>query len=233
MTAKIYEKITHVQIADVESTEVKTHIYPRWLLSLYDFAILGVISSWAWRCSTKKVQVPFFRENLGKNHVDIGVGTGYYLVKAGAPKDTKFTLVDLNENPLKVTKARFGREDVTLIQHDIFERLPTTEKFDSMSLFYFLHCLPGPLSKKMAIFEHLKRNLTRDGVCYGSTILGTGVPYNWFARWMRQRCNDKGILDNWMDNKEEIVAALEQHFEKVEAEVVGTILIFKARGPKL
>lgn len=225
MTSDSYEK--------PKSAEIGAHIYSPQLLRIYDVFILGFISSFAWCCSTKKILVPFFREPIGKNHIDIGVGTGYYLVNAGIPQSTKVTLVDLNENSLEVTKARFGRDDVTLLKHDIFQPLPTSEKFDSMSLFYLFHCLPGPVSRKTAIFSHLKHNLTTDGILYGSTILGTGVRYNTFARSVMWTCNTKGIFDNWKDNREEIVRALEQHFDKVESQVVGTILMFSGRGPKI
>ncbi|KAJ9660483.1 hypothetical protein H2201_006905 [Coniosporium apollinis] len=227
MTPETMEKVID------KDAEVGAHIYSRWLLRVYDFCVLGIVSSYAWCCSTKKVLLPFFRENIGQNHLDIGVGTGYYLANANVPKNVRVTLLDLNENSLDSARARFGREDAILVKHDVFKPLPTDEQYDSMSLFYLLHCLPGPLSRKTAIFSHLKRNLKPDGVLYGATILGKGVPYNWFARFIRRQGNKEGVFDNYDDNKEEIVAALEQHFEEVGAKVVGTILMFKSRRPKL
>lgn len=122
-------------------------------------------------CLTKKNFLPFFRNNVGHKHLDIGVGTGYYLYHANLPADTQVTLLDLNANSVEAAKRRFGRSDTPCVLHVIFEPLPSElGEFDSMNMFYFLHSLPGSPEDECSIFEHLKRNLTENGCVYGSTF---------------------------------------------------------------
>ena len=52
--------------------------YKPWLLSIYDWLILGVFSTFVWRCPTDGILLPFFRENVSETHLDVGVGTGYF-----------------------------------------------------------------------------------------------------------------------------------------------------------
>ena len=207
--------------------------YPHFWLRLYDWWVLGVTTTHAWRCPTKTQQLPFFREHLSSNHLDIGVGTGYYLKAADIPTSTKVTLADLNIPSLEVAKRVFGREDVECIQHDVFEPLDRGRKFGSISMFYFVHCLPAPLEKKMCIFKHLKYNLEEEGVIYGTTILGPrpGVKHNLFGRGPMRLCNHMGTFDNWGDSREGIERALKAEFRQVETRVVGTILFFVAKEP--
>ncbi|KAI9739228.1 MAG: hypothetical protein M1834_007441 [Cirrosporium novae-zelandiae] len=206
-------------------------IYSRWLLAIYDWWVLGVVNSYAWRCRTTKVLLPFFRENMGKNHLDIGVGTGYFLSHAKIPADVHMTLADLNPNALEASKAKMGRPDTECILHDIFEPLPTKQRFNSVSMFYLLHCMPGPPSRKTAIFDHLKFNLTRDGVVYGATILGTGVKHNLFGKAVLKLGNTVGFFDNRKDSEEAVVESLRRNFHEVESRTVGAILLFKAKKP--
>jgi hypothetical protein len=69
-------------------------IYNPLILFLYDFWVLYISNTWAWGCSTKSVLRPFFDKHLKRRHLDIGVGTGYYL--QNLPPTTQLTLVDLN-----------------------------------------------------------------------------------------------------------------------------------------
>lgn len=102
-----------------------------------------------------------------------------------------------------------------------------------MTMYFLLHCLPGPAIKKTVVFEHIKHNLMNDGVLTGATVLGSGVPYNFFARQIRKYVLKEGIMDNRDDDAETFIRALKDNFHSVEADVVGTVLIFKAAGPKV
>ena len=50
---------------------------PRWL-ALYDAVILGLSCSLVWKCSRRHM-LELYNRNVGTPHVDIGVGTGYFL----------------------------------------------------------------------------------------------------------------------------------------------------------
>lgn len=216
-----------------KGTEKGVIIYSRPFLAIYDWWVLGIVCTFAWRCKTIKQLVPYFQRNVGKELLDIGVGTGYYLSHANLAADVGVTLVDLNQNSLDVAKAQLGREGTECWVHDITKPLPMKKRFDSMSMFYLLHCMPGPVENKTAIFAHLKHHLTSDGVLFGATILGRGVRHNLFGRFLMYALNQNCIFDNRGDSEAAIVEALREHFHIVDARVVGTILMFKGEKPKV
>lgn len=216
-----------------KATEKGAIIYSRTVLAVYDWWVLGIACTFAWRCKTTEHLVPFFQQNVGKELLDIGVGTGYYLSHANLAADAGVTLVDMNQNALDAAKIRLGREGTECWVHDITKPLPMKKQFDSMSMFFLLHCMPGPVENKTAIFAHLKHHLTSDGVLFGATILGRGVKHNLYGRFIMYTLNKKGAFDNRGDSETAIVEALREHFHIVEARVVGRILIFKGKKPKV
>jgi len=241
-----------------EKRSLGARIYSHWTLKIYDFWVLGISNSYAWRCPTSSILLPFFKANFSSNHLDVGVGTGYFPAAAVSNQSAtseadpneiqRITLVDLNPNCLSAAAGRIGAAEPTLpvraFVADAFEPLPLQsgnneagkdeavgrERFDSISLFYLLHCLPGPCAAKARIFENLKTHLTEEGALYGTTILGQGenIRFNWFGRALMWIYNQKGVFDNCGDTEKLFIEALEKNFEEVEAKVVGCVLLFKA-----
>ena len=206
-------------------------IYSPWILALYDAWVLGISNRFAWQCSTGNVLLPFFEQHLGARHLDVGVGTGYYLGKARIPASTHVTLMDLNENSLRAAAARSGMK-VTTICHDVFQALPDSVPgpFDSISMFYLLHCLPGTMADKEAAIAHLKPALAPHGTLYGATILGDAANHNGFGRRLMAVYNRKGIFGNRADSVESLEAMLKRHFASVEVRRCGQVALFAARG---
>ncbi|KAL8830079.1 MAG: hypothetical protein Q9170_005904 [Blastenia crenularia] len=210
------------------------------LLAIYDWWVLGIVSTYAWACSVPHVILPWFRSNVRKGqHLDIGVGTGYHLAKTDL-SGVQVTLADLNQEVLDATKNRLVSEgkvkadEIRCLLHDITRPLPSScPKFNSISLYYLLHCMPGPVPAKTAIFAHLKYSLTPDGVISGASILGKGVRFNLFGRIIMTFGNWNGMFDNLADNKEDFEEALREHFDEVEVKVQGVILIWRASKPKI
>jgi hypothetical protein len=52
--------------------------YTRRSLAIYDMAILGYFSRLAWRCPARRI-VEHYNLHVSANHLDVGVGTGYFL----------------------------------------------------------------------------------------------------------------------------------------------------------
>ena len=77
--------------------------------------------------------LPLFQSNMGKNHLDIGSGTGYYLRNAGIPASMQLTLVGKERPALNVGLKRSGHPNAKGIVADILEQLPFKDKFDSIS----------------------------------------------------------------------------------------------------
>ncbi|KAF7593564.1 hypothetical protein BBP40_011184 [Aspergillus hancockii] len=204
--------------------------YDTWQVYAYDMMVLGFINSFGWCCPTNKHLLPLFQANIRSNHLDIGVGTGYYHKFSSFPGS--LTLCDLSVGALEMAKARSGVDNVKVIRCDITQELPTDEVFDSISMFYLLHCLPGPIENKTAVIERVLPNLASDGVLTGATILGKGVTDGFIGRLWRNYVNGKGYLDNSEDDAQSFIDTLNDNFEDVETKVVGAVLVFKAERPK-
>ncbi|RAK95492.1 methyltransferase type 12 [Aspergillus ibericus CBS 121593] len=98
---------------------------------------------------------------------------------------------------------------------------------------YLLHCLPPPCHRKATVFAHLKHHLTPEGTLFGTTVLGRGAHHNLLGRLTIRFYNWKGIFGNKDDSPDVLVKALENEFEEVETHVVGVVLLFRARKPRL
>jgi ubiquinone/menaquinone biosynthesis C-methylase UbiE len=217
-----------MQIDSNEGSRVYTPI----ALKLYDWWVLSISNTYAWRCSTDPVLLEHFQQYLGENHMDIGVGTGYYLSRS-RKKPQNLTLVDLNPNSLKSASTRISHQYTTqCIQHDIFMPLPAAmnNSFDSVSMFYLLHCLPGNMVSKEIAVANAAKVLKPGGTLYGATIAGSGVTHNKFGSRLMKIYNNKGIFNNWQDSADDLRAILNAHFEKVEVNICGTVALFSATG---
>lgn len=215
-----------------------TAAYTPSVLSIYDLFVLWFSNTYAWLCPTSTVLLPLFQSSLGRRHLDIGVGTGYFpeqTLKGSVCRE--ITLLDLNEETLKTAKGRIraavGKDvEVTTIQANVLiNPLPLPEpQYDSITLFYLLHCLPSPPSRKLAIFSSLAPHLTPGGTIAGATILGAESEMNVLARLLMGLWNWLGVFDNWDDGRVEVERALKREFDGVETWVTGRVLCFRGRG---
>ena len=214
-------------------TQAGAAVYSPWVLKLFDWWVLGVSNHWAWRCSTTDVLMPLYRRHIGKRHLDVGVGTGFYLEYAGFARDQHLSLLDLNENSLRAAVARMGRTDVSWFVQDVMQPLTALgdRKYDSIALFYLLHCLPGDMADKACVFDHLKQHLAEGGVLYGATILGDAAGHKGLGRKLMDVYNKKGIFGNRSDTLQGLEQALRKHFADVELTQHGKVACFTARRP--
>ena len=219
-------------------------VYSRFNLRLYDLIVLVVSNPLAWRCSTSSVLLPFFHKHIGaRAHLDVGVGTGYYPAKSARrlAETDNLTLLDLNAATLSTASTRVRQAGykgtIDEVEHSVFNPLPAHlhGRFDAVSLFYLLHCLPGKMDEKgPQVFTNLAAALKPDGVLYGATILGKGpgVSHNWFGRRLMNLYNKKGIFGNAEDTLDDLRRALEARFEDVEVRQVGVVALFEAHRVK-
>lgn len=214
-----------------KNTDEGAKVYTPLTLKLYDWWVLNISNDIAWRCPTKEYLLPHFLRNLSSNHLDVGVGTGYYLTHA--PENRAISLMDLNNSSLKAASARVGEARIkSKIKHDVFEAYPESlrNKFDSISMFYLLHCLPGYMAEKEIIIKNAKMALTNNGVLYGATILGDEVKHNAFGKKLMRIYNNKGIFSNANDSEKHLKKILSEHFESTEITIIGTVALFSASG---
>ncbi|HZF54519.1 MAG TPA: class I SAM-dependent methyltransferase [Polyangiaceae bacterium] len=206
-------------------------LYSPFILSLYDVGVHGVSNTFAWKCPTSDL-VALHDANVSARHMDIGVGTGFFLDRCRFPApDPAIALVDLNENTLRFASDRIRRYRPKTYVANVLEPFTAGgEVFGSIGMTYLLHCLPGDLRSKAVVFRNIRPMLAEGGVVFGATILGRGVPRNALAEGLLRAYNKRGIFSNREDSEEGLREALEGHFDRVSITVRGMVAIFTARG---
>ena len=214
------------------NTESGASVYSPTILKLYDFAVLGLSNRFVWQCPTKTVLLPFYKEHLGLKHLDVGVGTGFYIARAGLTRSHQVSLLDLNENSLQAAAAQVKQAKVRTFMRDVMQPSsePADTGYDSISLFYLLHCLPGTMDDKETAIANLKRYLSKDGVLYGATILGDEAAHNPIGRMLLKLYNDKGVFHNMADTLNDLQRMLRRQFQNVQIRRHNKVALFVARN---
>lgn len=202
-------------------------VYSPFVLRIYDWWVLSVSNRWIWKCPTPEILV-WFDQHATMNHLDVGVGTGYYPDHATFPTgDVRLGLMDLNANCLQHASSRLQRFSPELYTCDILQ--PITQQiaaFDSISLNYVLHCLPGAMPEKTCVFDHLLPSLKPNGCLFGATILGPSSKTPWSARFLMERYNRRGIFGNENDSISDLESALAVRFTRFQIEQIGMVALF-------
>ena len=81
-------------------------IYNRATLAVYDVGVLSLSCRLLWRCP-KAAMLAAYNRNVGSDHLELGVGTAYFLdcCRFPEPRPRVVTLVDLNPTVLKTAAA--------------------------------------------------------------------------------------------------------------------------------
>ncbi|MCZ6528643.1 MAG: class I SAM-dependent methyltransferase, partial [Candidatus Dadabacteria bacterium] len=168
--------------------------------------------------------------NISSNHLEIGVGSGYFLDNCKFPSDNpRLALMDLNPNSLKFTAEKVARYKPEIYRGNILEPIETDmEKFDSIAINAVIHCLPGMMSTKLVVFDHIKALLNPGGVVFGSTLLNIGVKQNWLTNKFMKNFNNRRIFCNLEDDLSTLEEGLTERFSKSEVKVIGTAALFRA-----
>lgn len=213
-----------------EEVEAGHAAYSPLVLRLYDFLVLGLSNHLLWRCPTAEI-MNLYDRNVTACHLDIGVGTGYYLDHARWPvPNPSIALLDLNPNSLAAASRRIARFAPRTVQANCLAPLPLAEKFDSVGLCYLFHCLPGPIREKAVVLDHLRPALAPGARVFGATILQGDRPCSRPAQALMDFYNRKGVFSNARDTLDELETALRQRFQDVHIEMRGTVALFEARA---
>ena len=203
--------------------------YTPFHLRFYDAWVCGVSNHFIWRCPTREI-LDLYRVNMTANHLDAGVGTGYFLDRARIPsRSPRVVLLDINESCLHATARRLRRHLPETVRADVLAPLPDMPKFDSISMTYLLHCLPGSMQSKAAVFDHLAPLLAAGGVLFGATVLRDAAKPNPFARRLMALYNRLHVFDNDGDDAATLRHALESRFASVELRIIGYVALFAVR----
>jgi 2-polyprenyl-3-methyl-5-hydroxy-6-metoxy-1,4-benzoquinol methylase len=206
-------------------------VYTKRMLGVYDFIVLGISNRLIWRCPTQWL-LEHYNRHITANHLDVGVGTGYFLDRCRFPSTTpRVALMDLNQNALDFASQRIARYKPETYIRNVLEPISIdAAKFDSVGINYLLHCLPGTIESKSVAFDHLKTLMNPGAVIFGSTLLQGGVARNWFAKRLMDFYNGKRIFSNENDDINGLQYALGQRFRSVSVEIVGCAALFSGRA---
>lgn len=209
----------------------RASIYNPLTLRLYDAGVLGLTNSLIWKCPTRHLE-DLYRANVGRRHLDVGPGTGYYLRSRIATYE-HVTLLDPNESSLIAARDRITQErtgvTATMHRQSLFDPLPHDERYDSIGLNFLFHCIPDP--DKWVRLAELRSSLAPGGTVFGSTVIldrdRCDVPARALC-WLYQRL---GVFGNAEDTETDLAGAL-RGWEDVRVSRRGHVLVFSARRPK-
>ena len=204
-------------------------VYTPFTLLVYNLYVLRFSNRFVWRSPSQYI-LDFYQQNITMNHLDVGVGTGYFLNKVRFPApNPHIGLLDLNPGCLAHTANLLSRYQPSTYQADILQPIEQVNKtFDSIAANYLLHCLPGDFTTKSAAIGHLKSLLNDQGVLFGTTILAKDQKHNFLGKKLITIYNQKGIFGNLQDDLPGLESMLKQHFSHVEIHMHGHVAFFKA-----
>ncbi|MEZ4362466.1 MAG: class I SAM-dependent methyltransferase [Kofleriaceae bacterium] len=220
--------------ASPQRVEAGQAVYTPRVLSSYDLLVLKISNRLIWRCPSPRLQELYDRL-VSERHLEVGIGTGYFLDRARAPALTtgrvQLSLLDLNANALEFGARRLARYRPATYRRNALEPFALPDPgYDSIGVNYLLHCLPGRLDDKCVVFDHAKAVMRPGATVFGSTLLQGGVRRSWSARALMALYNAKGIFSNRDDDLETLRAALTRRFRDVELSVTGCAAVFVARA---
>lgn len=112
----------------------------------------------------------------------------------------------------------------------MLEPVPTgIPAFDSISVNYLFHCLPGTLDEKLVVFQYLDAILRPGGVIFGSTILQGDTQRSPVAQRLMDVYNRKGIFSNTHDERAVLEQYLARRYAQYQITMHGCVALFWAR----
>jgi SAM-dependent methyltransferase len=214
---------------EVLNTKRGQAIYTKGFLSVYDTCVLGFALKHIWRCGSENI-LDLYERHVSVNHLDVGVGTGYFLNRCVFPDPSpRLVLMDLNRNSLEKSAYCLAKYEPEIHQADVLRPEQNNfRKFDSIALANLLHCLPGNMKTKEAVFANMRNLLNPGGSLFGNTILGTGVNHSIPAGYFMTALNVAGVFSNSRDDLDDLKANLGRHFSDSRVRIVGSVALFWA-----
>ncbi|MFF7977225.1 methyltransferase [Streptomyces sp. NPDC007905] len=207
-------------------------MYQPWTLPLYDLVAFKFNCRFLFRVPVPEV-VAMFDRNVSPTHLDVGVGTGYFLDNCRTEPGQSITLADLNEHSLRHAARRLApRFDVRAVRANALEPLPLPEaSFGSASMNFLLHCVPGTIREKAKVLDHVAACVRPGGRLFGATVLSKGVPVGPAARASFAAWNWRGVMHNSEDSLDDLRAELAARFPTHTLSVHGCAALFEAEVP--
>ena len=85
---------------------------------MYDIYVLAFSNAFVWQCPSRLI-LDFYNKYMSGRHLDMGVGTGYFLDKCKLPTyNPTIALADINLNSLRSAAKRLQRYNIILVVDD-------------------------------------------------------------------------------------------------------------------
>ena len=197
-------------------------------LKKYDSLVLGFTGKLISNSDAKKLISSLYRKNLSSNHLDIGPGSGYFLDNTPFPTDNpKLVLSDIHPDCLSYCAKRLTRYNPLFFQTNILSPFQVNTTFDSISMNWVLHCIPGQLNQKLnVVCRNIVPILNRKGTFFGSTVIGKKGNFNFFGNVFNYVYNWMGVFSNLDDDVESLKKVLEKYFDNVNITIHGSLALF-------
>ena len=221
-----------MKMSDTNNKRVNEAIslYSKFFLSVYDWWVIFYNHRILWECPSRNL-LNLYNKYVSDNHLDIGVGNGYFMDKCMFPSaNPRIALLDLNENSLEVARKRLKRYIPEVYTGNALEKFNLDNRhFDSIGMMNLLHCLPGDMNTKSIVFDNAREVLNPGGIIFGSTILYKGVKRNPLTITTLKWCNKKGIMTNFEDDIDVLESNLKEQFSESGMEIIGCMALFWAK----
>jgi hypothetical protein len=203
--------------------------YNRWLLAVYD-PMVRFNYRFLWGCPPGEV-LDLYNEHISANHLDVGVATGIFLDCCRFPVPSpRLALMDLSPNSLAVAARRLTRYHPETYTQNVLDPVGIDATgFESIGLANLLHCLPGTMRTKRAVFENLEASLKPGGTLFGCTVLGRGIKRNPVGALYMSYLNAIRVFTNRKDDPEGLKQNLAECFPESSVKVIGCVALFWAR----
>ena len=203
--------------------------YTKRKLSIYDFLVLRVFCSFAWRCPPSAM-LRLYDCSVGSCHLELGPGTGYFVDRCRFPvPQPEITLLDLNIECLKMSKRRLARYLPESCTANLLQPLPLPRRhYDSAALNLVFHTIPGGWESKGVIFEHVAACLKPGGVLFGSSVLARGIPMNPLTKLLMAEQHRRGNFQNDSDDLDGLNEQLQKYFSSFRVVVRGCVALFQS-----
>ena len=217
----------------IRTTQDGVRIYRPALLSIYDLLIMKVLTPYVWRCHERHF-AKLYRDEMSRNHADIGVGTGYFLDRcAYQPGEVRIGLFDLKQHCLDYTARRIARFQPEAYQCDAMRPIRVNAgRFDSIALGGILHCIPGDMAENGVVFDSIKPLMHAHTRVFGYTILNRGIRKTMLSRAVYFILQKLKVINGLDDSASQLTQELTKRFKAVDVNVIGCVALFVAHSPK-
>src|SRR6266536_2977312 len=138
-------------------------VYTPARLALYDLFILGFSCRFVWRCP-KRHFLALYDRYASARHLDVGVGTGYFLDRCRFPAERpQITLLDLSEACLSKASRRLARYAPRVVKANVLGplRLRRAERSSALPPRHARDeggCLPEPEAVRRGRWRRLREH---------------------------------------------------------------------------